>query len=155
MTQSVILSCRPLLGQHFRTAQSELPINHNINGRLFLRLPLLLFTLLSRKWHIIGFFIPKVSRSESFSLENLCPSRAFLWQCVTMRSSIPMWRRKVDISSTENSCKLPSDGISISVSGINFSFAENRIRKIIYKGQLLNPASSRQVQLMNTFGISV
>lgn len=106
-----------------------LTLFHNINGSFFL--PPFSRILLSRKWQITGFFMLKDSKSESLSLENLTPSNPFLYTWFTMRSSIPMWRRNVDMSSAEKSYRLPLAGISISCSGMNFSLGlalEGRLR---------------------------
>ena len=96
---------------------------HNImNGDFFFAA--FSFTLLSLKWQMIGFFISILSKSESVKRENLAPSSPFLCTWFTILSSIPMCRKNVDMSSAENACRLPSLGISISCSGINFCFAK-------------------------------
>lgn len=104
--------------------QSQLIKDHNINGAFFF--PPFSLILLSRKWHMIGFFIPKASRSESFNLENLCPSSPFLCTCETILSSTLKYLRNVDMSSAVKSRKLPSAGIPISCSGMNFWAAETK-----------------------------
>ena len=77
----------------------------------------------------MGLFISNLSKSASFNRENLAPSSPFFCTWFTILSSMPIWRKNVDMSSAENSCRLPSFGISISCSGMNFCFAANIIKR--------------------------
>ena len=82
----------------------ELYKNYNMNGIFFV-------LLLSLKWVMIGFFIPIFSRSVSFNFENFTPSMFFLISLWTIRSLMRMYRKNVDISSTEKAWMSPSFGI--------------------------------------------
>ena len=68
----------------------------------------------------MGLPIPIVSRSQSLSLENFLPSSPFLLQWFTILSDTPICLKNVLKSSTEKPDIFPSDGIVISVSGMNF-----------------------------------
>lgn len=114
--------------------------------------------LWSRKWHMIGFFISSLSKSESFSRENRAPSSPFLCTWLTILSSIPICRKNVDMSSAEKSCRFPSFGISISCSGMNFCLAEKEqeyiftdVRCVLYTFDLKKPRTRLLIQVPTDF----
>ena len=65
---------------------------------------------------------------------------------------MPIWRKNVDMSSVEKSCRFPSFGISISCSGMNFCFAANIKQKTLFYARSTaypNPPNSGTVRINN------